>query len=306
MRFRTCLVSILVFACGTAPLAAQSLTSVVAFSVHDEPVDGLGDTFNASTSLVRTQSTRADRAMHEFDANPIAGQLIVSATVSGTVSVNNAFDNGVRTFDFELYAGNGIADLDDYQIPGTVVGSGSYQPPIDTSFSYSFDVTATLQQLIDCGATFIGLKCIGTSSPNFPNSLGTPTLTVTTGGPQPTWTDLGFATAGTHGEPRLGGVGILSADNPTTLSVCNALPNSPGVLIIGLSRIDFPILGATLVPSPDLAGPAPVGPDGMQQFTVAFPPPGGGGISVYFQYWVVDPAAPQGLAVTNAVSVIAP
>ncbi|MEM6568718.1 MAG: hypothetical protein AAF726_21255 [Planctomycetota bacterium] len=153
--------------------AAQSLTPSVVFSVHDEPVDGQGDSFNGSPfeGLIRTQSSRADRAMQEFDVTGLSGQLVLSATISGQVRVNNAFDNGVRTFDFLLYAGNGAADLADYQVAAVVVGSGQYQPPVNSSFDYSFDVTAQVASLIAGGASHVGLRVEGTSNPNFPNVL---------------------------------------------------------------------------------------------------------------------------------------
>jgi hypothetical protein len=155
---------------------ATDIPPTVKASIHDSPIDGLGDTFNASPfeGLLRkitTTSSQEDRAIQEFDVSAFAGGTLATATLSGTVFVNNAFDNGVRTFDFLLYAGNGVADLTDFQIAGTVVGSGSYHPPITTSFTYSFDVTVAAQALISGGATWIGLKCVCTSDPNFPNIL---------------------------------------------------------------------------------------------------------------------------------------
>lgn len=146
--------------------------SVVA-SIHDEPVDGLGDSFNASPfeGLIRTQSSRADRAIQEYDVSAFTGQSIGAATLSGRVAVNNAFDNGVRTFDFLLYTGNGAADLGDYQVAANVVGTGQYHPPNDSSFTFQFDVTAEVQALLTGGATFVGLRVEGTSNPSFPNIL---------------------------------------------------------------------------------------------------------------------------------------
>ncbi|MCP3915209.1 MAG: hypothetical protein GY711_06620 [bacterium] len=157
-----------------APGAAQSaLSPAVSFSVHDEPRDGVGDVFNAPPfeGLLREQSTREDRALQEFDVTAFGGASLANATLSGTVDVNNAFDNGVRTFDFLLYAGNGSADLADFQVAATSVGAGSYAPPADTSFDYSFDVTAAVQALLDGGASFVGLRVDPTSDPNFPNVL---------------------------------------------------------------------------------------------------------------------------------------
>ena len=153
----------------------QVFAPSVAASVHDEPVDGLGDSFNASPfeGLIRTQSTRADRAIQEYDVSSLSGQSIQSATLSGRVAVNNSFDNGVRTFDFVLYSGNGTADLSDYQISGTVVGSGQYHPPTDSFFTFNFDVSSEVGAVIAGGATSIGLRVEGTSSPSFPNILVT-------------------------------------------------------------------------------------------------------------------------------------
>ncbi len=149
----------------------DDLNPVAVFSVHDEPVDGSGDSFNAFTGLLRTQSTRADRAMQEFDVGAFAGFTVTSATISGQIFNNNAGGTFPRTFDFDLYSGNGAADLTDYQIASTKVGDASWasaSPPLP----FSFDVTAEVQALLDGGATHIGLKVIGTSSNLFPSILG--------------------------------------------------------------------------------------------------------------------------------------
>jgi hypothetical protein len=160
-----------------APLAqadaVHALPPAVAASIHDEPVDGVGDSFNTSfTGLIRTQSTRADRAIHEYDVSVVSGETALAmAEFSGTVFVNNAADNGVRTFDFLVYDANGVAELSDYSVSAIVVGSGSYHPPMDSSFNYTIDATSAVEALVANGATHIGLRVQGTSSPNFPNIL---------------------------------------------------------------------------------------------------------------------------------------
>jgi hypothetical protein len=109
--------------------------------------------------------------VQEFDVAAFTGGQVASATISGRVSVNNAFDVGVRGFDFLLYAGNGAADLTDHQIAATLVGTGSYHPPLQSSFTFSFDVTSTVQTLLNNGATWIGLRVQSNTNPNFPNIL---------------------------------------------------------------------------------------------------------------------------------------
>ncbi len=175
IRSRLLVVTTLSLLAASASATPQVISPTVVASIHDEPVDGLGDSFNATPfeGLIRTQSTRADRAIQEYDVSALTGQSIVSATLYGRVAVNNAFDNGVRTFDFLLYNADGSAQLSDYQIAATVVGNGQYHPPIDTSFTFQFDVTTQVQALLGAGATFVGLRVEGTSNPNFPNILVT-------------------------------------------------------------------------------------------------------------------------------------
>lgn len=245
---------------GTSAAAPQVIQPSFAASVHDEPVDGLGDSFNNTPfeGLIRTQSTRADRAIQEYDVSSLSGQSIQSATLSGRVSVNNAFDNGVRTFDFLLFDGNGVADLSDYQISATVVGSDQYHPPMDTTFTYQFDVTAEVQALLLGGSSFIGLRVEGTSSPNFPNILVTSdcVLDITPGtGPQVTLFCSGDGTGtpcpcgniggadagcGNSGSANGGSIGFLGAPSVGAgnfqLTGTGIVPGTPGLYFEGTAQ----------------------------------------------------------------------
>jgi hypothetical protein len=171
MRVR--LVPLVLFLVPLAPASATDIVPTVIASVHDQPLDGAGDTFNATPfeGLIRTSASLEDRAIQEFDVSAFTGATLASATLSGTVYVNNAFDVGVRGFDFVVYGGNGAADLTDFQIAATLVGMGSYHPPLQSSFTYSFDATSAVQALITGGATWIGLRVQGNTNPNFPNIL---------------------------------------------------------------------------------------------------------------------------------------
>ncbi len=166
-RFNTLAACVAMMAGGIAN--ADDLNPVVVFSVHDQPVDNLGDSFNNAPfdGLLRTQSTRADRAMQEFDVGAFAGFTVTSATISGLIQNNNGGGTFPRTFDFVLYDANGTADLTDYQIAGSTVGTASWPAPAPP-LPFTFDVAAEVQALLDGGATHIGLKVIGTSSNLFP------------------------------------------------------------------------------------------------------------------------------------------
>ncbi|MBK7645333.1 MAG: hypothetical protein IPJ19_20235 [Planctomycetes bacterium] len=246
---------------SAAPLP-QSVTPAFAASIHDEPVDGIGDSFNATPfeGLIRTQSTRADRAIQEYDVSAFAGQSIASATLVGRVAVNNAFDNGVRTFDFKLYAGNGVADLGDYQISATLVGTGQYHPPIDVDFTYQFDVTGTVQSLLTGGANFVGLRVEGSSNPNFPNILvgtdchldlvlGTPAiLSFCTPGSAgvaacpcsnpPAGADRGCDNSAATGGASLGATGTASlANDSLVFTTAGQRPNGTSIVLQGTSSV---------------------------------------------------------------------
>ncbi len=285
---------------------AVDLSPAISFSVHDEPPDGLGDSFNSFSGLIRFQSTREDRAGQEFDVSAFTGGIVTAATLSGKVSVNNAFDNGPRTFDFLLYAGNGLADLTDFEIAAVKVGSGSYHPPSQSSFTYSFDVAAAVQTLLSNGATFIGLKVVATSNPNFPNILEASVSKLALDASTSGWTNVGFGLPGTNGVPVLTGQGSLVVGTLASLSLANAFPNAVTALVIGAQNVMLPLFGGTLVPSPDVVVFLPVGPAGtlvLAGNTPAGIPPGA---AAYFQFWVPDPGGVQGFAASNAISVVTP
>jgi hypothetical protein len=242
-----------------APAAlGTDLAPLVSASIHDEPPDGLGDSFNASPfeGLLRRQSTRHDRAIQEFHLAPLGGQPITAATLSGRISVNNAFDNGPRGFDFLLYAGNGAADLSDFQIPATFVGVGSYHPPSQTSFNYSFDVTAVVQSLVAGGATWIGLRVQCNTDPNFPNILDETISRLAVTIPSSAGTPFCFGglvacpcgNAGSAGNgcassvnplgAHLAGTGLPSLTNDTLVLRGSGMPNSNALYFQGTAQVN--------------------------------------------------------------------
>ncbi len=173
MRTRYLAVPLLVaFVAGST--RATDITPSVRASIHDTPIDGLGDAFNPipHTGLISLSSPQTEsRAIQEFNVSTFTGLLIQSATISGKVSVNNSVDVGVRSFDFFLYVANGNPELTDFQIAATFVGSGSYHPPTPPDFTYSFDVTSVVQTMMNSGAQWIGLRVVCTTDPNAPNIL---------------------------------------------------------------------------------------------------------------------------------------
>jgi len=121
------------------------------------------------------------------------------------------------------------------------------------------------------------------------------------------WFDLGAALAGAHGPPLLAPDGMLQPGSPVTLALSNALENSSFTLIVGLSALQAPFKGGTLVPFPSvLVFGLPTGPAGALALQGTWPSGLPSGFSLYFQEWIVDAAGPSGLAATNAVRAVTP
>jgi hypothetical protein len=162
---------------------ADDLGPVVIASIHDEPLDGQGDSFNDPPfdGLLRQQSYREDRAIQEYDVSAYVGSTVSNATISGTIYVNNSGGTWPRVFDFIIYAGNGQADLTDFEIVGSVVGTGTWQQDSGPLY-FSFDVTTEVQALLDGGSQYVGLRVDPTSDNSFPSILDADgTLTIEAG-----------------------------------------------------------------------------------------------------------------------------
>jgi hypothetical protein len=317
------------FACLSLALGAQAqmFTPSVVASIDDSPRDGLGDAFNNAPfdGLLRQTASTEDRAIQEFDLSSLGGASIASATLSGTVFVNNAFDNGLRVFDFSLYAGNGAADFSDFQIASSVVGQGSYHPPLQTSFVYSFDVTGTLQALLSGGAQFVGLKVDCNTEPNFPNILDNASsqlvVVTATCGAVTSYCTAGTTTNGCTATISGSGTPDANAGSGFTISLSTVEGQKQGILFYGItSAIAQPwATGSTSF----LCVKAPTQRMGVQNtggtlnacdgslsvdwnaFIASNPGALGNpflaGQPVYAQGWFRDPPAPKTTSLSNAL-----
>lgn len=146
---------------GASTAGAGVITPDTVFAVNDTNADNLGDTL-ASASLNNSIITRFGnrRAMAEFSLASFDGDVVSSATVAGTLDENFSFGFGTQPADFEVvvYAGNGAADVSDFQIAGTVVGTVTGLNEDFDVFNFSFDATAALQSVFDSGASHAGIR----------------------------------------------------------------------------------------------------------------------------------------------------
>lgn len=123
----------------------------------------------------------------------------------------------------------------------------------------------------------------------------------------PQWASVGPALAGTHGDPVLAGTGCLEPGKTVTLSVTNALESTSFALITGLSQLNAPFLGGTLVPSPTLFLLG-LSTNSQGDWTLASVVPSNApsGVDLYLQAWIIDPVGPRGFAATNGITASAP
>ncbi len=121
------------------------------------------------------------------------------------------------------------------------------------------------------------------------------------------WHDLGLALPGKLGASQLSGIGSLEPATEVLLTLGQATPVAPVSLVIGLSTLDIPFAGGVLVPTPDvvwLAGQT----NGLGFLIISgrWPPDVPPATSVYFQAWMPDKTAPEGLAASNGLEAVAP
>lgn len=122
---------------------------------------------------------------------------------------------------------------------------------------------------------------------------------------QPQWRNLLHGTPGAGGVPRLHGLGTLQAGSPWSFSVA-AAPNHLGLLGLGLTRVDLPLFGGLLVPSPDLVLLLLGDPLGDSSWATAWPGNVPAGLQVFAQAWLLDGSGPAGWTATNALACLAP
>lgn len=112
--------------------------------------------------------------------------------------------------------------------------------------------------------------------------------------------DLGFATASPQGTPHLALSGTPAPGQGVGVQVTLPYFPSLGLLVVGLTAQDLPLLGSTFVPSPDLLLPVTVTGNAFQG---AWPAGVPAGTALYLQG--VFSLAGGGKALSNAVEIVA-
>ena len=116
------------------------------------------------------------------------------------------------------------------------------------------------------------------------------------------WVNDGHALAGSAGVPVLTGTGALVGGSNTSLLLTSAKPSSPVWLVLGLSEVNVPFKGGTLVPDPLLVLDSFTNASGAAPLTFAMPVGLPTGVDIIFQYWIPDAAGVYGFAASNGVT----
>ncbi|MHC4845218.1 MAG: hypothetical protein ACYTCU_03550, partial [Planctomycetota bacterium] len=176
----------------------------------------------------------------------------------------------------------------------------------------SASIFANGMALDDEGAAIV----VGTATPFFPTTVGA-FQPVFGGGiwdgfvsrivTEPHWIDLGGALLGVSGRPDLAASGALCAGVTVTLSLSDAAPRAAANLVIGLSLLNSPFKGGTLVPNPDLLiSGLPTDALGQLALSASWPPAVPSGAAFYFQFWISDELGPAGFSASNGLMGVVP
>ena len=120
------------------------------------------------------------------------------------------------------------------------------------------------------------------------------------------WTDQGSALAGVSGDPLLEASGSLIPTTRQFLTLSNAAPSAASYILASGSSSPTPFKGGTLLPGPTLVNVLVMtSPAGGWQINYRAPA-AASGTEAWIQVAIVDAAAVQGVALSNAVMGIVP
>lgn len=139
-------------------------------------------------------------------------------------------------------------------------------------------------------------------------SVGQYTLTVDGTSSSGGFNNLGGGLSG-FTSPVLTGSGSACAGSTVSLFLAGGPANSPAYFAYGVGQLNAPFLGGTLVPNVGVGGgilALSTSLFGSINIGAPLPAPVPSGISVVFQYWVVDSGGPQGFAASNAIELVFP
>lgn len=122
---------------------------------------------------------------------------------------------------------------------------------------------------------------------------------------QPLWQDRLHGLAGAAGIPLLRGSGTLLPGSAFQLTL-EGPTNHLGLVGFGFSRLDLPLFGGTLIPSPDILFTMVGGANGTSLLAASWPAGIPAGLDHFAQAWLLDASGPQGWTASNALQCTSP
>ena len=118
------------------------------------------------------------------------------------------------------------------------------------------------------------------------------------------WKSVGSGISGSAGVPTLQALGTLEPTTTVQVRAIDTAPSAPAWLVFGASQLGLPLFGGTLVPSPDLVVPLTSSASGQVLFSQGWPAAVPAGLSTFWQCWILDGGAVQGVAATGGLTAI--
>ena len=271
------------------PPAPQQLLATTCWSVNAWPA-GEGQSFTADASGNVTAI-----GMRLQLAQPPVGALILS-----------------------LYEGAGFHGQELYsQVVSTPHDVGTVTPMVDIVLATAVPVVSGQVYTIGvmsnteggfggfCGTTTDvygggSLFVLGTSGA-YPSADAAFTVTISPDEPT-AWSNEGYALAGFAGDPVLVGSGTLAGGSSNAVVLSHAAPSALAAFFQSTVGTAVPFKGGILKAFPFFDPPVLVTtPDGTLPIPFVMPPGFPAGIEIWDQWAIKDPAAPNGVALSNSV-----
>lgn len=287
------------------------------FTVQNVPMVGPDGTIYLS----RTQNNLAVDFFYAFTDD---GSAITQAwSVPAAWSTSSEFAVGPDGSVYMLAPGNVLARLDPATgatlNTSTVLATGSITPRLAVDWEgkvyasnggssngkvFAFNPDLTLRWSLNVTNVNIGAPVLGEGGTLVIAGTGTNVRAYRS---PSVWTPTDGALAGASGEPVLEGKGSATVGYPVALRGSNGMPFMPAWLFLGTSRIDAPLFGGTLVPTPTVViGPFSLDANGGFEFGAPWPAGVPSGVGLWMQAWSVDAGGPQGFAATNGLKLTTP
>ena len=231
------------------------------------------------------------------DGSFAAGQVFPAAFVPYAVAVGDLDGDGLADV---VVGRNGItAEMDTTATLGDLLamrgnGDGTFQTP-------ALIVSHVPQPRSLALGDFDGDARADVVAAVFQPSDGLRVLRNRTYEPGSPFLDVGGALAGSNGYPIQIASGTLRTGQPFAFKLQSGPPSGSAWHIVGLSALNAPFKGGTMIPSITLVnGPFPLNASGALTLAGNWPT-GGSGLTLWVQYWMPNGGGPAGFVASTGV-----